>query len=92
MAKIWKEEGKERVVDEIRMIYDTTKSGLNDAVWNHWFTIPSVEPHLKSVNAGTCMSNCDVGKMFFNFMLELSLRLHAGVYFLYCSLSKSVKH
>ena len=42
VAKIWKEKGKERVVDEIRMIYDTTKSGLNDAVWDHWFTILSV--------------------------------------------------
>ena len=32
VAKTWKGEGAEKRVDEIRMVYDATKSGLNDAV------------------------------------------------------------
>ena len=33
VAKTWKGEEFEKKVDEMRMVYDATKSGLNDAVW-----------------------------------------------------------
>ena len=41
--------------------------------------MPTVVSHLRSVVAGTFMTDCDVGEMFLNFMLELDLRPYAGV-------------
>ena len=79
VAKIWKGEGSEKKVDEIRIVYDATKSGLNDAVWAPWFAMSNVDCHLRAVDAGTFMADYDVGEMFLNFMLEPSLRPHAGV-------------
>ena len=79
VAKTWKGEGSEKQVDEIRMVYDATKSGLNEAVGAPWFAMPNVDCHLRAVEAGTFMADCDVGEMFLNFMLEPSLRTHAGV-------------
>ena len=61
------------------MVYDATKSGLNDSVWAPWFQIPTVESYLRLVETGTYMVDCDVGGMFLNFMSEPRLRLHAGV-------------
>ena len=61
------------------MVYDATKSGLNDAVWAPWFAIPNVDCHLRAAEVGTFMADCDVGGMFLNFMLESSLRPHVGV-------------
>ena len=79
MAKTWKvEEGVKRI-DEIRMVYDATKSGLNDAVWAPWFSLPTIDTKLRSVKAGTYMCDCDVGEMFLNFMLHPEIRAHAGV-------------
>ena len=37
VSKTWKGEVAEKRVDKIRMIYDATQSGLNDAVWVPWF-------------------------------------------------------
>ena len=66
-------------MENIRMVYDATSSGLNDAVWAPWFPMPTVESHLRAVEGRTFMSDCDVGEMFLNFMLEPRLRPHAGV-------------
>lgn len=53
MAKTWKEvEGKEKV-DEIRMVYDATKSGLNEAVWVPWFSLPTIDCQLRDVESDT---------------------------------------
>ena len=79
VPKTWKVEGSKRVTDDIRMVYDATRSGLNKAVWAPWFPMPTVVSHLRSVVAGTFMTDCDVGEMFLNFMLELDLRPYAGV-------------
>ena len=57
-----------RVPDDIRMVYDTTRSGLNQAVWAPWFSIPKITSHLRSVVAGTFISDCDVGEVFLIFM------------------------
>ena len=39
----------------------------------------TVVSHLRSVVAGTFLSDCDVGKVFFNVMLELQIRPYTGV-------------
>ena len=53
-----------KVVEDIRMVYDTTSSGLNDAVWAPWFPMPTVETLLRAVEGGTYMADCDIGEMF----------------------------
>ena len=79
VAKTWRKEEGKNVVDEVRMVYDATKSGLNEAVFAPWFAMPTVDTLLRSTVAGSYMTDCDVGEMFLNFMLEQSIRSHAGV-------------
>ena len=79
VAKTWKQENGVKTVDETQMVYDATKSGLNDAVFAPWFAMPTVNTLLRSTTAGSYMTDCDVGEMFLNFMLEPSVRPYAGV-------------
>ena len=55
---------------DIRMVYNATSSGLNDSVWAPWFSLPTVELHLRAVVEGTYMADNDLGEMFF--------KLHVG--------------
>lgn len=52
------------VPDKIRIVYETTRLGLNIAVWAPCFPMPSVVSHLRLIIAGTFISNCDVGEIF----------------------------
>jgi hypothetical protein len=65
--------------DDIRMVYDSTRSGLNDAMWAPWFPLPTIEAHLRFVDNGTHMGDIDIGDMFLNFMLHDDVRMVAGV-------------
>ena len=46
------------------MVYDGTRSGLNDCIWVPRFLLPTVGTHLRAVEAGTFMGDMDVGEMF----------------------------
>ena len=77
--------------DDIRMVYDGTKCGLNDAVWIPSFFLPSVQTHLRAVEEGTYICDVDVGEMFLNFMAHPSLRKNLKVdLFPYSNLDLSV--
>ena len=65
--------------NDIRMVYNATSSGLNESVWAPWFALPTVETHLRGVDPGTYMVDCDLGEMFLNFMLDPHIRPYAGV-------------
>ena len=65
--------------DSIRVVYNATSSGLNDAIWAPWFSLPTIDTHLRAVDPGTYMGDGDIGKMFLNFMLDIKLRPYAGV-------------
>ena len=71
--------GRVEVIDEIRMVYDDTKSGLNNIVWAPWFLLPTIESEIRAVRAGTFICYCDVGEKNLNFMLETKLRSHVLV-------------
>lgn len=79
VAKTWKEENEVKTVDEIRIVYDATKSRLNNAMFAPWFAMPTVDTLLRLTTAGSYMMDCDVGEMFLNFMLEPSVRPYAAV-------------
>ncbi len=64
---------------DIRMVYDSTKSGLNVSLWPPWFPLPTIEMHLRSIVPGLYMGNIDIGDMFLNFMLHKSIQPAAGV-------------
>lgn len=64
---------------DIRMVYDGTKSRLNDAMWAPWFALPAIEGHLRFVNVGTFLGDIDVSDMFLNFIMHEKLQEHAGI-------------
>ena len=53
--------------DDIRMVYDGTKSGLNDCMWVPRFGLPTIDTHLRSVDESTYLADIDVGECFLNF-------------------------
>jgi len=60
---------------DIRMVYDGTRSGLNDVLWAPWFPLPTVTSHLRRlVEPGTFMADNDVGECFHNWMLDTRVR------------------
>ena len=61
------------------MVYDGTKSGLNDSMWVPRFSLPTIDTHLRSIEEGTFLADVDVGECFLNFPLHQSLRALAGV-------------
>ena len=65
--------------NDIRVVYDGTKCGLNDAVWVPTFFLPTIQTHFRAVVQGTHMCDVDVGEMFLNFMLHPKLQLFCGV-------------
>ena len=65
--------------DDIRMVYDGTKCGLNGSVWIPSFFMPTLSSHLRAVEEGTHMGDVDIGEMFLNFMLHPSLRVLCGI-------------
>jgi hypothetical protein len=65
--------------DNVRMVYNGSESGLNDAIWVPRFILPTMETHLRGVEEGTCMADNDVGECFLNFILHADLRELAGV-------------
>ncbi len=67
--------------DDIRVVYNGTKSGLNDCLWAPWFRLPTVEQHLRAVEPGTFMADLDIGEQFLNFMLHPKVQQYAGVDF-----------
>ena len=64
---------------DIRMVYDASVSGLNDALWAPRFAMPTLGTHLRAVEGGTYMGDCDIGDCFLNFILHDSVRPYAGV-------------
>ena len=64
---------------DIRMVYDGTKSGLNESMWVPRFGLPTIDTHLRSIEEGTFLADVDVGDCFLNFPLHLKLQALAGV-------------
>ena len=53
--------------DDIRMVYDGTKSGLNAALFAFWFGLSNVSAMLRTVEAKTWSADNNFGEMFLNF-------------------------
>ena len=55
---------------DTRMVYNGTSSGLNGALWDPNFVLPTVASMLRVLDRGAYMKNNDIGKMLLNFMLS----------------------
>lgn len=66
-------------VGDIRVVYDGTKSGLNDAIWTPSFFLPTIRSVLNHANEETFYGDIDIGEMFLNYFLDPVLRPWAGV-------------
>lgn len=64
---------------DIRVVYNGTKSGLNACLWTPWFRLPTIEQHLRAVDAGTYLSDLDVAEQFHNFVMHHDIQPYAGV-------------
>ena len=64
---------------DIRIVYDATKSGLNEALWAPNFPLPNATSVLRNVGSGTNFGDIDLGEMFLNYMLDPALRPYAGI-------------
>ena len=67
--------------DDVRMVYDGTKSGLNEAMWVPRFPLPTADTHLRGLEPGTFCADSDIGEMFLNFILHEEARFLCGVDF-----------
>ena len=66
-------------IDDIRVVFDGTKSGLNACIWVPRFPLPTVNSLLRAVEPSTHMSDFDIGECFLNFVLHESLQSLAGL-------------
>jgi hypothetical protein len=64
---------------DIRIVYDATQCGLNEALWAPNFFLPTVDSILRNAACGTWFGDIDLGEMFLNYALDLDLRAYAGV-------------
>ena len=62
----------EQVVLDIRMVYNGSKSGLNDSLLTPHFSLPSGRTALRTIEEGTYLADNDIGEMFLNFILHES--------------------
>jgi hypothetical protein len=65
--------------NNIQLVYDAMKSGLNKALWVPSYSLPSAGTQTDLLEPGTWMSDLDLGGMFLNFPLDLALQLYCGV-------------
>jgi len=64
---------------DVRVVFDGTRSGLNDSLWAPPFVLPTISSLLRAVEPGTWMSDIDIGEMFYNFSLDPALQECCGV-------------
>jgi hypothetical protein len=64
---------------DIRMVYNGTSCGLNDALWAPNFFLPTPASAARVLGYGYYMVNIDLGEMFLNFPLHPTLRRFSGV-------------
>ena len=65
--------------DDVRMVYDGSKSGLNEALFAPWFHIHTVEMMCRSLLPGYWCADNDYGEQFLNFNLHPALQRLCGV-------------
>jgi len=58
---------------DIRVVYDATQCGLNDALWAPNFFLPTVDSILRNASSATWFGDINLGEMFLNYALDLDI-------------------
>ena len=66
-------------LDDIRLVYDGTKSGLNACVFAPNFFLPSIDSVLMAVDVNSWFDDHDLGEMFLNYFLHAEIQKFSGV-------------
>ena len=61
-------------LEDIWMVYNGTKSGLNDALFAPWFALPTADSMAQWVLPGCWLADNDLGDCFLNFPLHPDLQ------------------
>lgn len=70
---------EDKEVKDVRMVYDASRSGLNAVLWAPNFGLPTMRSHMRMFLFETELGDLDMGEMFLNFMLSMTIRPYAGV-------------
>jgi hypothetical protein len=65
--------------DDVRMVYDGLRSGLNEALWAPWFALPTVDAMMRGLLPGYWCADNDYGEQFLNFSLHKDLQPFCGI-------------
>jgi hypothetical protein len=65
--------------DDIRMVYDATKSLLNEACWAPNFMLPTIDNVTDCATLPSYFGDVDAAEMFLTFPLHSQIRPYAGV-------------
>jgi hypothetical protein len=65
--------------DDLRMVYDASKCGLNSQLWAPNFMLPTIDMTLRHVDHSGWFGDIDLGEMFLNFPLDINLRPYVGI-------------
>jgi hypothetical protein len=65
--------------EDIRVVYDASRSGLNDAIWTPNFFLPTISSVVNNASEEAHFGDIDIGEMFLNYFLDSSLRHKVGV-------------
>ena len=64
---------------DIRLVYDGTSSGLNEALWAPSFWMPTSESAVRVISFYSYLFDSDIGECFLNFPNDKKLRKYCGV-------------
>jgi hypothetical protein len=65
--------------EDVRLVYDAARSGLNKVLWAPTFPLPSVDTLTDMVEPSSWMADLDMGEQFHNFPLDVALRPACGI-------------
>jgi hypothetical protein len=65
--------------NDLRMVYDGSKSGLNEALWAPWFLLDTVDAMMRGLRPNYWCADNDYGEQFLNFNLHEDLQKYCGV-------------
>ena len=65
--------------DDIRMFYNGTLSGINDALWDPHFASHTVSNTLRDIEEETFIADRNVGEMYLDLILGKELSMYCGV-------------
>jgi hypothetical protein len=64
---------------DIRMVYDSTRSGLNKSIWVPSFSLPTTDTLTDMLDSNSWMSDLDMGEQFLNFPLDRKVQPLCGI-------------